>query len=50
MGHNSAEYIHASAEAIKLAFADREQLGDTDFVQIPFEGLLSKDTPRSAGS
>jgi gamma-glutamyltranspeptidase/glutathione hydrolase len=42
MGHNSPEYIHASAEALKLAFADREQLGDTDFVRIPFEGLLSK--------
>lgn len=42
IGHNSAEYIHLSAEALKLAFADREQLGDTDFVQIPFDGLLSK--------
>jgi gamma-glutamyltranspeptidase / glutathione hydrolase len=42
MGHNSPEYIHASAEALKLAFADRELLGDTDFVRIPFEGLLSK--------
>jgi gamma-glutamyltranspeptidase/glutathione hydrolase len=42
MGHNSPEYIHTSAEALKLAFADRELLGDTDFVRIPFEGLLSK--------
>jgi gamma-glutamyltranspeptidase/glutathione hydrolase len=42
MGHNSAEYIHTSAEALKLAFADRERLGDTSFVRIPFEGLLSK--------
>jgi gamma-glutamyltranspeptidase/glutathione hydrolase len=42
MGHNSPEYIHATAEALKLAFADRELLGDTDFVRIPFEGLLSK--------
>ena len=42
MGHNSAEYIHTSAEALKLAFADRELLGDTSFVHIPFEGLLSK--------
>jgi gamma-glutamyltranspeptidase / glutathione hydrolase len=42
LGHNSAEYIHTSVEALKLAFADRERLGDTDFVQIPYEGLLSK--------
>ena len=44
MGHNSAEYIHTSAEALKLAFADREKfLGDMDFIKIPFEGLLSKE-------
>jgi gamma-glutamyltranspeptidase/glutathione hydrolase len=43
MGHNSAEYIHTSAEALKLAFADREKyLGDMDFIRIPYEGLLSK--------
>ncbi|HEY2930297.1 MAG TPA: gamma-glutamyltransferase [Acidobacteriota bacterium] len=44
MGHNSAEYIHTSAEALKLAFADREKyLGDMDFIRIPYQGLLSKD-------
>jgi gamma-glutamyltranspeptidase/glutathione hydrolase len=43
MGHNSAEYIHTAAEALKLAMGDREKfLGDTDFVSIPFDGLLSK--------
>jgi gamma-glutamyltranspeptidase/glutathione hydrolase len=43
MGHNSAEYIHTSAEAVKLAFADREKyLGDMDFIRIPYEGLLAK--------
>ena len=43
LGHNSASYIHTSAEALKLAFADREKyLADADFVQIPYEGLLSK--------
>src|SRR3954470_3069466 len=42
LGHNSAEYIHTSSEALKLAFADREKLGDTDFVRVPYEGLLSK--------
>ncbi len=44
MGHNSADYIHTSAEALKLAFADREKyLGDMDFIRIPYEGLLSKE-------
>src|SRR5215467_5580064 len=44
MGHNSAQYIHTTAEALKLAFADREKyLGDMDFIRIPYEGLLSKD-------
>src|SRR3954453_17327654 len=42
LGHNSAEYVHTSVEALKLAFADRERLGDTDFVRVPYEGLLSK--------
>jgi len=47
MGHNSVEYIHTCVEAIKLAFADRDKyLGDIDFIQIPFEGLLSKDYAR----
>ena len=44
MGLNSAEYIHATAEAIKLAMGDREKyLGDMDFIKIPYEGLLNKD-------
>src|SRR5438046_2763637 len=47
MGHNSADYLHTSIEAIKLAFADREKyLGDMDFVRIPYDGLLSKDYAR----
>src|ERR1051326_6275434 len=44
MGHNSADYIHTSVEAVKLAFADREKyLGDMDFIKIPYAGLLSKE-------
>ena len=44
MGLNSADYIHTSVEAIKLAFADREKyLGDMDFIKIPYDGLLSKE-------
>jgi gamma-glutamyltranspeptidase/glutathione hydrolase len=47
LGHNSADYIHTSAEAVKLAMADREKyLGDMDFIKIPYENLLSKDYAR----
>jgi gamma-glutamyltranspeptidase / glutathione hydrolase len=44
MGHNSADYIHTSVEAMKLAMADRDTyLGDMDFIRIPYKGLLSKE-------
>lgn len=47
MGHNSAAYIHISAEAVKLAMADRDKyLGDMDRIRIPYEGLLSKEYAR----
>ena len=43
MRHNSADYIHTVAEALKLAYADRDTYyADPDFVAIPAEGLLSK--------
>jgi gamma-glutamyltranspeptidase / glutathione hydrolase len=43
MGLNSPDYIHTSAEAIKLAMADRDTyMGDQDFIQIPYRALLSK--------
>ncbi len=42
MGHNSPEYIHVVAEAIKLSFADRERYyGDPKFVDVPIDTLLS---------
>ena len=42
LGHNSADYLHLVAEALKLAFADRERFyGDPDFVTVPLDGLLS---------
>jgi gamma-glutamyltranspeptidase/glutathione hydrolase len=42
MNHNSADYIHTSAEAIKLAMGDREKyLADDDFIRVPWVGLLS---------
>ncbi len=44
MGHNSAAYIHASIEAMKLAMADRDKyMADEQFVRIPWQGLLSKE-------
>lgn len=44
---NSPEYLHISAEAAKLAFADRDKyLGDMDFITIPYKGLLSKEYAR----
>ncbi len=41
IGHNSADYLHAVIEGLKLAFADRHAyFGDPDFVQVPMVGLL----------
>ena len=49
MRHDSADYIHTVIEALKLAYADRDTYyADTAFVQVPGEGLLSKDTRKSA--
>ena len=43
MGFGSSESIHLLAEVMKRAFADRSKfLGDSDFVYVPEEGLLSK--------
>lgn len=42
MGHNSPDYIHVVAEALKLVFADRHHhFGDPDFVKVPIAGLMS---------
>ncbi len=44
MGHNSPAYIHTVAEAVKLAFGDREaHYGDPNFAAVPIDGLLSKE-------
>ena len=42
MGHLSDDYIHVTSEALKLAFADRdEHYGDPLFVKVPLDALFS---------
>jgi gamma-glutamyltranspeptidase/glutathione hydrolase len=45
MGRNSAPYLHAITESLKLSFADRNAyVGDPKFVpNIPMQALLSKE-------
>ncbi|MFC7398040.1 gamma-glutamyltransferase family protein [Chelatococcus sp. GCM10030263] len=44
LGHNSPAYIHFLAEAMKIAFADREATyGDPDVVAVPLAQMLSGD-------
>jgi gamma-glutamyltranspeptidase/glutathione hydrolase len=43
-GDGTADYYHHMVEAVKVAFADRDEwLTDPDFVNIPLDQLLSKD-------
>ncbi len=43
-GHNSIDYVHTVAEALKLAFSDRERYyGDPRFVDVPLDHLLSAE-------
>ena len=42
LGHNSTKYVHVVVEALKLAFADREQFyADPDHAEVPIDVLLS---------
>ncbi len=44
MGFGAADTMHVMAEAMKRAYADRaEYLGDTDFVDVPLDGITSTD-------
>lgn len=50
-GDGSADYYHHMAEAVKLAFADRDAwLTDPEFVDIPVERLISKEYARKRRS
>ncbi len=43
MGYNSSDSLHVIVETMRRAFADRaEYLGDTDFVKVPIQGIISK--------
>ncbi len=47
LGPNTTASVHLMVEAKKLAFADREAyLADPDFVDVPIDGLLSKEYAR----
>ena len=47
MGCSSAAAIHVMVEAKKLAFIDREAyVADPDYIDVPVEGLISKDYAR----
>lgn len=41
---DSPEYLHLISEIFKVSFADRgKYMGDTDFVEVPLKGLVSKE-------
>lgn len=47
MQHNSAEYIHILAEAMKMVFADKnENMADPSFYDVPVEKLTDKKYAR----
>jgi gamma-glutamyltranspeptidase / glutathione hydrolase len=44
LGKDNPQSWHIIAEAMQLAYADREKyLGDTDFVSVPVNGLIDRD-------
>ena len=46
-GHNTPNYVHYVVEAMKLAFADREQYyGDPPAAEVPLQAMLSAEYAR----
>ena len=44
MGYGSADSIHLISSAMQMAFVDRAfHLGDSDFVKVPTQKLISKN-------
>ncbi|MFP4177383.1 MAG: gamma-glutamyltransferase [Acholeplasmataceae bacterium] len=44
LDHNSAEYLNLLAQTMQLAYGDRRRyVGDPLFVEVPIQGLMSKD-------
>ncbi|MCW3979045.1 MAG: gamma-glutamyltransferase [Candidatus Bathyarchaeota archaeon] len=44
LSFGSVEYVHLFAEVLKIAFADRQEfLGDPSKVEVPIEGIVSKE-------
>jgi gamma-glutamyltranspeptidase/glutathione hydrolase len=49
LGHNSADYVHLMAEAMKQVYADRERYtADPAFTSVPVALLLSKKSAKAA--
>lgn len=47
LGHNSKEYLNLLATVMQLAYGDKQKyLADSNFVEIPLKGILSKDYAR----
>ena len=47
LSFGSVEHVHLFAEVLKIAFADRQEfLGDTSKVEVPIEGIISKEYAR----
>lgn len=48
MGFDSPEKLHIMTEAFKILFHDREEfMGDPDYVEVPVNGILSKERAKA---